>query len=64
MRRHHGMTVIWTSHYVEELERNCDQVLIMDRGRMIEFAAPRELTQRFGTHSLEDAFLELLEVRQ
>ncbi|MFI1016828.1 ABC transporter ATP-binding protein [Streptomyces sp. NPDC020965] len=48
LRREHGTTVLWTSHYVEELERNCQRVLIIDRGRLVEYAAPRELAERFG----------------
>ncbi|GLF93061.1 ABC transporter ATP-binding protein [Streptomyces yaizuensis] len=48
LRRRHGTTVLWTSHYVEELERNCRQVLIIDAGRLVEFASPRALAERFG----------------
>ncbi|MFD4501483.1 hypothetical protein [Streptomyces sp. NPDC058457] len=45
--RRQGTTVLWTSHYVEELERNCRQVMILDQGRLLEFAAPRDLARRF-----------------
>lgn len=51
LREEHGTTVIWTSHYVEELERNCDQVLIINHGRQLEFAAPSVLTEKFGHHT-------------
>ncbi|MGC0420025.1 ATP-binding cassette domain-containing protein [Embleya sp. AB8] len=48
LRSLHGTTVLWTSHYVEELERNCGRVLIIDRGRLLEHGSPRELAERFG----------------
>ncbi|ANW16913.1 ABC transporter ATP-binding protein [Streptomyces clavuligerus] len=48
LRRQHGTTVLWTSHYVEELERNCRRVLIIHEGRLVEYAPPRTLAERFG----------------
>ncbi|MES4908386.1 MULTISPECIES: ABC transporter ATP-binding protein [unclassified Streptomyces] len=48
LRRRHGTTMLWTSHYVEEVERNCRRVLVVNHGRLVEFAAPRELAERFG----------------
>lgn len=48
LRRRRGTTILWTSHYVEELERNCRRVLVINHGRLVEFAAPRELAERFG----------------
>ncbi|HEX9652340.1 MAG TPA: AAA family ATPase, partial [bacterium] len=36
-------TVILTTHYMEEAERLCDRIAILDRGRMIAEGTPREL---------------------
>jgi ABC-2 type transport system ATP-binding protein len=41
-----GHTVLLTTHYIEEAERLCDRVAIIDRGRIIATAAPRELIAR------------------
>ncbi|AUG81142.1 multidrug ABC transporter ATP-binding protein [Kitasatospora sp. MMS16-BH015] len=49
LRGRHGTTVLWTSHYVEELERNCGRVLIVDRGRILAQGGPRELAERYGS---------------
>lgn len=38
-----GKTVILTTHYMEEAERLCDDILIVDRGRAISQGAPRDL---------------------
>jgi ABC-2 type transport system ATP-binding protein len=41
--RQRGGTVLLTTHYMEEAERLCDRVAIVDRGRIIAEGAPREL---------------------
>ncbi|MCH0565724.1 MULTISPECIES: ABC transporter ATP-binding protein [unclassified Streptomyces] len=38
-----GMAVLYTTHYMEEAERLCDRVGIIDRGRLIAEGSPREL---------------------
>ncbi|GIH67941.1 ABC transporter ATP-binding protein [Sphaerimonospora thailandensis] len=53
LREEHGVTVLWTSHHIEELERNSQRVLVVDHGRVLRFAKPRELVEEFGsTHLL------------
>ncbi|SDK53336.1 ABC-2 type transport system ATP-binding protein [Nocardioides sp. YR527] len=43
-----GMGVLYTTHYMEEAERLCDRVAIMDLGRLIAEGRPRQLTARLG----------------
>ena len=43
-----GMAVLYTTHYMEEAERLCDRVGIVDLGRLIAEGTPRELTARLG----------------
>jgi ABC-2 type transport system ATP-binding protein len=38
-----GMTILYTTHYMEEAERLCDRVAIMDEGRIVALDAPRQL---------------------
>ncbi|WP_200886669.1 ABC transporter ATP-binding protein [Phaeacidiphilus oryzae] len=40
---HEGMAVLYTTHYIEEAERLCDRVGIIDHGRLIAEGTPREL---------------------
>ncbi len=47
-----GTTILLTTHYIEEAERLCDRVAILDQGRKVEVATPEELTQR-GTDTLD-----------
>jgi ABC-2 type transport system ATP-binding protein len=43
-----GHTVLLTTHYMEEAERLCDRVAIMDHGRVIAQGTPRELIASLG----------------
>ncbi|OKK01328.1 ABC transporter ATP-binding protein [Amycolatopsis sp. CB00013] len=45
-----GMAVLYTTHYMEEAERLCDRVGIIDRGRLIAEGTRRELIDRLGEH--------------
>jgi ABC-2 type transport system ATP-binding protein len=41
-----GRTALLTTHYMDEAERLCDRVAIVDRGRVIALGTPRELVER------------------
>ena len=45
-RRSRGAGVLLTTHQMEEAERLCDRVLILDHGRVLDHGTPRELVQR------------------
>jgi ABC-2 type transport system ATP-binding protein len=52
--RREKKTVLLTTHYIEEAERLCDRVAIVDNGRVIATGTPRELKQRSaGTTRIE-----------
>ncbi len=53
-----GVTVVLTTHHMDEAERLADQIYIIDRGRLVGAGSPAELTGE-GSRSLEDVFLEL-----
>jgi ABC-2 type transport system ATP-binding protein len=48
--RRQGRTTLLTTHYMEEAERLCDRVAIVDHGRIIASGPPRELISRLGGH--------------
>ena len=52
-----GVTVVLTTHYIEEAERLADRVHIIDRGRLVMSGTPAELTGD-GVRRLEDVFLD------
>ncbi len=52
--RAEGKTVLLTTHYMDEAERLCDRVAIVDHGKVIALGTPRELIARLGgEHNLE-----------
>ena len=49
-----GRTILLTTHYMDEAERLCEQVAIMDHGKIIALGSPRELVASIGVeHVLE-----------
>ena len=45
-------SILITTHYIEEAERLCDRVAIIDAGKIIELGSPREIQQRVLGHTL------------
>jgi ABC-2 type transport system ATP-binding protein len=57
-----GMTILYTTHYMEEADRLCQRVAIMDGGKIIAMDTPRALKSQIGDPehtSLETVFLKL-----
>ncbi len=57
-----GMTMLYTTHHMEEADRLCDRVAIMDGGKILALDTPQELKVRHGESekaTLEDVFLKL-----
>ena len=60
--RDEGMTVLYTTHYMEEADRLCDNIGVMDRGRLIALDTPVGLRSTIGDPeevTLEQVFLNL-----
>jgi ABC-2 type transport system ATP-binding protein len=52
-----GLTVLLTTHYIEEAEALCERVAFVRAGRIVDEGAPAELVERHGGERLEDAYL-------
>ena len=59
LNKEEGMTIFFTTHYMEEADRVAHAVSIIDHGTIIAGGSSSELKSRTGTSSLEDAFLKL-----
>jgi len=56
-----GMTIIYSTHYMEEITKICDTAAILDRGKIIGIDTPSNWTQKHAleTGSMEEVFLKL-----
>jgi ABC-2 type transport system ATP-binding protein len=52
--RSSGRTVLLTTHYMDEAERLCDRVAVIDRGQVIALGTPKELIARLGGEHVID----------
>jgi ABC-2 type transport system ATP-binding protein len=55
-----SMTMILTTHYMEEAEQLSDRIGIMKDGHLIALGTARELMDRAGTDRFEDAFVTIV----
>ena len=52
-----GHCILFSSHVMQEVAALCDDVVIIHQGRVVAAGAPEALRDRFGSPSLEDAFV-------
>jgi ABC-2 type transport system ATP-binding protein len=58
-RKQRGATVLLASHNMAEVERLCERVIIMKRGRIEDDDTPAHLLTRYGRETLEEVFLDV-----
>lgn len=58
----HRTTTIVSSHYMDEVERNCDQLVMLKRGKVLMNDTVSNIVKQTGK-SLEDIYIEKNEVR-
>jgi ABC-2 type transport system ATP-binding protein len=58
-RRRRGATILLASHNMVEVERLCDRVIIMKRGRIEDDDSPEQIMARYNRTTLEEVFLDV-----
>jgi lipooligosaccharide transport system ATP-binding protein len=58
-----GVTMVLTTHYMDEAEQLCDRLVIMDRGRIVTEGSPRELIAKHATRDVVDVRFQSPEAR-
>ena len=56
--RREQRSILLTTHYIEEAEKLCDRVAIVDEGRIVAIGAPREIQARAAAHSVIEIHCE------
>ena len=54
------LTIVLTTHYMEEAEKLSDRVGIMQKGKLIAVGSPEEIKSQAGVDNFEDAFVKLV----
>lgn len=54
-----GMTIFFTTHYLDEAEEVAERIAIIDHGQIVSSGTTKELTKQTGTKTLEQAYLKL-----
>ena len=55
--KNHGMTIFLTSHFMDEVEKLCDRICILKKGRAVFHGTVSEAIKNSPCHQLEDAYL-------
>jgi ABC-2 type transport system ATP-binding protein len=58
-RKSTGATVFMASHNMYEVERMCDDVIVMKQGKIVTRGAPQQLLESYGRENLEEVFLDI-----
>ena len=59
IRRERGISILYTSHNMRDIETVCDRVIFLHLGRKIAEGSPSEINHRFQQKSLEDTFIHI-----
>jgi len=63
-RRATDAAILLASHNMAEVERLCDDVLMMRQGRIVDRGTPADLVRRYGRRNLEEVFLDIARDRR
>ena len=59
-----GATIVLASHNMSEVERLCDDVLMLRAGRLVDRGTPAALLKRYGRKNMEEVFIDIARERR
>ncbi len=59
-----GATILLASHNMTEVERLADNVIMMNKGRIVDQGSPRDLISRYGRENMEEVFIDIARNRR
>ena len=59
LQRQQGLTMIYTSHNMQEVEQMCDRVIFLAKGRIVMQGPPAEIIRQSKSRSLEELFIAI-----
>ncbi len=58
-KKNHELTILLASHNMREVERLCDEIIMMKQGEIVDRGTCHELIKKHGRENLEDTFLKI-----
>ena len=58
-KKNNDLTILLASHNMREVERLCDEIIMMKKGRIVDSGTCQELINKHGRKNLEDTFLKI-----
>lgn len=55
-----GKTILYSTHYMEEAENICDEIVMLNKGEIIYHGTPEEIKKKTKTTNLRDAFFSII----
>lgn len=59
LNKEEKVTIFFTTHHMEEVEKMAQKIAIIDHGKIIEYGTPDEIRRKGNSQSLEEAFINL-----
>jgi len=59
IKNERGITMLYTSHNMEEIEEICDRVIFINKGKIRDDGTPQELVKKYGHKDLNEVFLTI-----
>ncbi|MCR4328573.1 MAG: ABC transporter ATP-binding protein [Patescibacteria group bacterium] len=59
IRKEKGITILYTSHNMKEVEALCDRVIFINHGKIVDDGTPADLVKKYGHEDLNDVFLHI-----
>jgi ABC-2 type transport system ATP-binding protein len=59
-KKNNELTILLASHNMQEVERLCDNLVMMKQGQIVDTGTCHELVKKHGRKNLEDTFLKIV----
>jgi ABC-2 type transport system ATP-binding protein len=59
LNKEENVTIFFTTHHMEEVQKMAQKIAIIDHGKIVEYGTPDDIRKKAGTQDLEEAFIKL-----
>ncbi|MAF80251.1 ABC transporter ATP-binding protein [bacterium] len=59
IQKERGITILYTSHNMAEIEELCDRIIFLQKGRIVDDGTPKQIIEKYGRKDLNEVFLHI-----